>query len=996
MERSGGPSPSTRPRRWRRFWLALGAGLLAALAALAELSGAQPPVSLRTAALWITVAIGSLLAALLEWLTNQREDRAAWRAAQEAAEQQSTEEERRWAERLDDDFLAHWEPRHRGVEHHEQPGWFFTGRSHALQQLVSWLDNPDDRTARVVTGPPGSGKSAVLAWLVTLSNPRRMQQAPTAVSEVTAPQGTVPRPGSIDLAVHAKGRTPQELVDFISRAVGLSLKDEPSRAKDDFGPLVDALLQHGRPMVVVVDALDEAIQPQRVAREFLEPLATRGGRVGVRLLVGTRPQLLGLLGPSFKRLDLDRPPYLETADVARYVERLLQSAEEGPANPYRNQAALRRRVADAVAARAAGNFLVAQLTSRALLAAGEVIELDEPDWPARLPNTVGTAMDHLLAAFGEQEPRIRDLLRPLAYVQARGLADDQVWAALATATAATPGPHPYTDRDARWLRTTLAANLLERVHVPFEDRIGFRLFHQALAEHLRADGDDERINASYTEALCTLVPSSADSSQRNWLSAPGYVRHHLADHALRAGGDWLEKLVRDPQFLLGADPESLRDTLLEARSSTSAPAVTEAAWTFQWAPRTLLETAQELRVSLVELEARKCGADRLADLIDRSGFERPWSVPLARWKHGFRNPRGPTSFVSLATGEVDGRPIVAVSSFVEDPVWIWNLDSGDLTGAPLIVPGGVGAVEAVGELDGNAAVVVRENDHALHVWDLDRRRRIGAPLPDYNGGFEFQPDDVKSVAALSQHLLAAVAIRHDELSSTRWHEMIKVFDLPARAVVGQPIVVPYGVQAVQVVEFEGRQLVVTLCHHEHPVVWDLASGALLCKLEPPPLSDRYRSFATEHMAVAAHAGRLVVAGISDDFGFGWVWILTDKSLIETSSSSLSARLLPGSGLSLERPLSDSWQRHLLSAPLAVGAVDDRITVAAGSDEYGVVGLWDLDEGLVSSIRTYCPLTDMQFAAPDFHAIGAEFGFIILKVHRQYGRRPWAMSSHGRR
>jgi hypothetical protein len=910
MERPGGPPLSTRPQHGRRFWLTLGAGLLAALAALAELSGAQPPVSVRTAALWIVVAIGSLLAALLEWLTNRREHLAAWRATQEAEEQQSTEEKGRWAERLDEEFLAHWEPRHRGVEHHEQPGWFFTGRSHALRELVSWLGNPSDHTARAVTGPPGSGKSAVLARLVAMSNPRRAQQAPAAIGKETPPQGTVPRPGSIDLAVYAKGKTPQELLDFVSHALGLALTEESGRARDDLGRLVDALLQRGRPMVIVVDALDEAIQPQLLAREFLEPLATRGGRVGVRLLVGTRPQLVGLLGPSFKRLDLDKPPYLDSADVARYVERLLQTADEGAPNSYRNEAVLHRRVADAIAARAGGNFLVAQLTTRAVLATADAINLDEPDWAARLPNTVGTAMDRLLAAFGRQEPRIRDLLRPLAYLQARGLADDRVWAALATATAATPGPHPYTDRDMRWLRTTLAANLLERAHVPSESRIGFRLFHQALAEHLRADGDDERVHAAYAEALCRLVPPHGNSSQRDWSRAPGYVRHHLVDHAARAGDDRLRKLLGDPHFLIAADPRSISDSLLGMRSRTPPPAVTEAAWTFRWAPLTLSDTAPELRPSLVELEARKCGADRLADLIAESGFERPWSVPLARWKHSFRNPPGPTSFVSLAAGEADGHPIVAVSSYVWDDVWVWDLASGDLLGAPLIVPGGVGAVEAVGQVDGITAVVVREADHALHMWDLQLRRPIGAPLPDWQGGFEFLPDDVKSVTALGQRLVAATTIRHDRSSSTRWHRTIKVFDLPTRTVIGQPIVVPYGVKAVEVAEVDGRQLVIGLCD-AHPQVWDLATGALLCQLEPPPGIDQYGSRTTEHMAIATQAGRLVVAGISGELGFGWVWILTGKSLFDPSSDDVSARLLPGSGLSLERPLSKSSQRHLL-------------------------------------------------------------------------------------
>jgi hypothetical protein len=68
----------------------------------------------------------------------------------------------------------YWDPRGRGVERAARPGWFFTGRRQAMSQLVAWLTAapaPADNV-RVVTGGPGSGKSAVLARLVTMSDPR--------------------------------------------------------------------------------------------------------------------------------------------------------------------------------------------------------------------------------------------------------------------------------------------------------------------------------------------------------------------------------------------------------------------------------------------------------------------------------------------------------------------------------------------------------------------------------------------------------------------------------------------------------------------------------------------------------------------------------------------------------------------------------------------------------------------------------------------------------
>ena len=100
-------------------------------------------------------------------------------------------------------LAAHWDPRSRGVEHTGRPGWFFTGRRRALSQLVGWLTTPPSATdnLRVVTGGPGSGKSAVLARLVTLSDPRYRARLPTPLP-ADDPVADLPI-GAIDVAIHA-------------------------------------------------------------------------------------------------------------------------------------------------------------------------------------------------------------------------------------------------------------------------------------------------------------------------------------------------------------------------------------------------------------------------------------------------------------------------------------------------------------------------------------------------------------------------------------------------------------------------------------------------------------------------------------------------------------------------------------------------------------------------------------------------------------------------
>ena len=91
-------------------------------------------------------------------------------AAQRLAAQQRRRDHQ--TGRYRQDVLEHFGPRSRGVEFEAEPGWYFTGRDRVLRELTAWLGSPSsDRRARVITGEPGSGKSAVLARLIMLADP---------------------------------------------------------------------------------------------------------------------------------------------------------------------------------------------------------------------------------------------------------------------------------------------------------------------------------------------------------------------------------------------------------------------------------------------------------------------------------------------------------------------------------------------------------------------------------------------------------------------------------------------------------------------------------------------------------------------------------------------------------------------------------------------------------------------------------------------------------
>ena len=422
----------------------------------------------------------------------------------------------------------HWDPRGRGVERHARPGWFFTGRRQALTQLVAWLTAPPAPAdnVRVVTGGPGSGKSAVLARLVTMSNLGYRSGMP----EPLAPDDPVAGlpPGTIDVAVHARTAPVSEVVSALAAAAGAP--------QADLDGLIDKLLERPEAFTIAVDALDEADDPRALAQALCQ-MANETADAGVRLLVGTRSGgpdrwLITDLGLSARDddpalIDLDTPAYLSRDDLAEYVRRRLLLADVPPVagrpdTPYRGSEALAGQVAVAVADAAYPAFLIGQLVSRALLLRSQPLSPHGPGWQ-QLPKTVAVAMDQYLGSVGDkaEQDRVEELLRPLAYARGDGLPLDDagLWPRLATALA-RPGRR-YTAGDVATLLDTAADYLIETVITG--QAAYYRLYHQALSDRLRErDQQHPRpFSAAQTIYQCLLntVTRQPDGTN-NWLVRP--------------------------------------------------------------------------------------------------------------------------------------------------------------------------------------------------------------------------------------------------------------------------------------------------------------------------------------------------------------------------------------------------------------------------------------------------------------------------------------------
>ncbi|MCZ0999391.1 hypothetical protein O1M63_16905 [Streptomyces mirabilis] len=306
------------------------------------------------------------------------------------------------------------------------------------------------------------------------------------------------------------------------------------------GALLDALTT---PVTVLIDALDEAADPHDLVLRLLRPLADHAaGRL--RLLVGTRPHLLADLG--LRRdgsVDLDASRYADLDALTAYSARCLRESAAGalPGPAPRD----RRRGCGGRGGRHP-SFLVARITSGTLAADTAIPDWRDPAWRASAA-----------AARARDAPRPRDqarrrrraradLLRPLAFAEGQGLPWEDIWAPLAARLAGTG----YGDEDLLWLRRHAGSYVVEAVEA---HRSAYRLYHQALAEHLREASTPSRRTAR-SRRCCSRVPLD-HTGERIWSRAHPYLLRHLATHAARCGR--LDELVTDPGYLAHAEPDEL-------------------------------------------------------------------------------------------------------------------------------------------------------------------------------------------------------------------------------------------------------------------------------------------------------------------------------------------------------------------------------------------------------------------------------------------------------
>ncbi|MBW5486536.1 ATP-binding protein [Streptomyces bambusae] len=243
----------------------------------------------------------------------------------------------------------------------------FRGRHVALSRLVRWLDTVS-HGIQVVTGPGGSGKTALLGMLALLSVARRGQRL-----DPQPPPQICPRPGTVHALLSCRDRSLGALADAVWAALGAfpEMPPKPERAYDAerCAQAVADLARQVGALNLVFDGLDEAMpgQAHEIARHLLNRLAELPG---VKVVVGTRPRPRRRLAESeaaeslLDVLDGSAPLALgEDEEAERDIAAMARAvlASGGSAYAGDRHRAARREAAQIIAEESGGLFLVARL-----------------------------------------------------------------------------------------------------------------------------------------------------------------------------------------------------------------------------------------------------------------------------------------------------------------------------------------------------------------------------------------------------------------------------------------------------------------------------------------------------------------------------------------------------------------------------------------------------------------------------------------------------------
>jgi hypothetical protein len=351
---------------------------------------------------------------------------------------------REWTSFLADlspDERNHFVPKAHGAGHGEF-AWHFIGREAERKRIAAWL-RARSNGMLVITGNPGSGKSALLGNLLVLTNPA-LRDLLVRTGRLAPPDpDELPPDQAFDAVVHLAGLSTSDLVRRLTDAAGVTLPSpEHVWSEEDMDKLVDGLA--GRRFTVLVDALDEARDPIAIAGTVLGRLAQLpGGRV----IVGTRTVVSGDSAAGGESL-------LTVLDSVHPADTIRLSHDPIAIETYVHQRLRDARgmqridadddVIDAVARRIGTHgdegerqFLFARLAVHELITKPELLTpSNQRELNMLLEGNHRSLFDFVVGRLTKASRVARPLLEALALAQGRGVPRSEgIWAQMATALA---------------------------------------------------------------------------------------------------------------------------------------------------------------------------------------------------------------------------------------------------------------------------------------------------------------------------------------------------------------------------------------------------------------------------------------------------------------------------------------------------------------------------------------------------------------------------------